>query len=1338
MAVLGTVIALTGVVYVIYPNGQKKQLQLGDTVEAGDVIQTGDCASVELMTCDGRVVDIPANQVVAANDDLARFATAEAGDNAVGLSTVQSVVQSINTGKDVTQVLNATPPGEVSNDYGFSFVDLARTAIVPLLGAAYAYKSSISGVDVQEQAGIVGGANGFLTAVGGGGGPAVFSDGNESVTTAEDTAANGNVLANFANATGPVSLVSATVDKDGNGTQDAIVFGVATPINSAAGNLIGTLTLNANGTYTFTPAPDYNGPVPAVSYTATDGTRTDTSALNINVTPVVDTVNDTLATATDTPKVFNPILGTNGASADNFEGATPQITAINGTAITVGGPAVAVPNGSVTLGAGNVLTFTPAPGFNGTVPTFTYTVTSGGVTETGNINISVGLVDANETKTVAEDSPTITENLLTGTVSPSGGPLSILSANVDTDGNGTQDALVLGVATPITNASGALIGSITVNAAGTYTFTPGPDYNGPVPVINYIVTDGTSTNPSTLTLNITAVKDTVDDVVTTPQGVAIIFNPITGTNGASADNFEGATPQITAINGTPIVPGGAAVPVANGTISMSAVGNNLTFTPNPGFAGTTPPITYTVLSGGVTETGNIKVIVGIADANETATTLEDTTSTGNLLVGTSSTNGPVTLTNATVDKDGNGTQDVITLGTPTAITNASGVAIGTLTITAAGTYTFVPAPDYNGAVPVVNYTVSDGTTTDTSTLTINVTPVADTVNDTLSTGFNTSKIFNPITGTNGASADNFEGATPQITQINGTPIAVGGSVNVPNGTVTLGANNQLTFTPTNGFSGAVPQFTYTVLSGGVTETGNINITVTGPLADANETATTNEDTTVSGGLLAGTVSPTGGPLSIAAATVDKNGDGIQDVITLGSPTAITNASGVAIGTLTITAAGTYTFVPAPDYNGAVPVVNYTVSDGTTTDTSTLTINVTPVADTVNDTLSTGFNTSKIFNPITGTNGASADNFEGATPQITQINGTPITVGGSVNVPNGTVTLGANNQLTFTPTNGFSGAVPQFTYTVLSGGVTETGNINITVTGPLADANETATTNEDTTVSGGLLAGTVSPTGGPLSITAATVDKNGDGIQDTITLGTPTAITNASGVAIGTLTITAAGTYTFVPAPDYNGAVPVVNYTVSDGTTTDTSTLTINVTPVADTVNDILTTTQGVAITYNPITGNNGASADNFEGATPQITAINGTPIAVGGSVNVPNGTVTLGANNQLTFTPLAGFSGVVNGISYTVSSGGVTENGSMDFVVTPAPTVLSVGNGQATEGSNISHLVTLSAATTSVISVPFNLTNGSATLGVDTATPVTFTNGVTYDSISGSLIIQPA
>lgn len=130
---------------------------------------------------------------------------------------------------------------------------------------------------------------------------------------------------------------------------------------------------------------------------------------------------------------------------------------------------------------------------------------------------------------------------------------------------------------------------------------------------------------------------------------------------------------------------------------------------------------------------------------------------------------------------------------------------------------------------------SDGTLSDSNNITITVTPVADTVADTVSTNEDTAITFNVITGTNGASADNFENAGRVVTA----------ATNGANGTVTFLANGSLTYTPNANFSGS-DSFTYTVTSGGVTETSTVNVTIAA-VNDApvtNITATGNEDTLV--------------------------------------------------------------------------------------------------------------------------------------------------------------------------------------------------------------------------------------------------------------------------------------------------------------------------------------------------------------------------------------------------------------------------------------------------------------------------------------------------------------
>ena len=79
---------------------------------------------------------------------------------------------------------------------------------------------------------------------------------------------------------------------DGTGTGDtATISGV------------GTITIETDGSYSFTPAANYNGSVPQVTYTLTDGSGTDdTSTLDISVTPVNDDFTDadeTVAVAED-------------------------------------------------------------------------------------------------------------------------------------------------------------------------------------------------------------------------------------------------------------------------------------------------------------------------------------------------------------------------------------------------------------------------------------------------------------------------------------------------------------------------------------------------------------------------------------------------------------------------------------------------------------------------------------------------------------------------------------------------------------------------------------------------------------------------------------------------------------------------------------------------------------------------------------------------------------------------------------------------------------------------------------------------------------------------------
>ncbi|MFL6467086.1 MAG: cadherin-like domain-containing protein, partial [Pyrinomonadaceae bacterium] len=152
----------------------------------------------------------------------------------------------------------------------------------------------------------------------------------------------------------------------GDGTADATMTfsGAIVNLNDALDSL------------SFTPTPDYYGSA-SLSFTVSDGDAGPVNrAVALTITAVVDITDDSVSTNEDTPITFNAITGTNGATADTFEGS-PSVTSVTQGL-----------HGGITFAANGDLTYTPTSGYSGP-DSFTYTVTSGGVTETAAVSVTV-------------------------------------------------------------------------------------------------------------------------------------------------------------------------------------------------------------------------------------------------------------------------------------------------------------------------------------------------------------------------------------------------------------------------------------------------------------------------------------------------------------------------------------------------------------------------------------------------------------------------------------------------------------------------------------------------------------------------------------------------------------------------------------------------------------------------------------------------------------------------------------------------------------------------------------------------------------------------------------
>ena len=171
---------------------------------------------------------------------------------------------------------------------------------------------------------------------------------------------------------GPLGVLANDSDEDGAGLLEAALV-------SGASN--GTVTLNANGGFVYTPNGNFNG-TDSFTYRSSDGEALSNIAA---VTITVNAVNDAPVADDDSVTTDEDV-----ALAGSVVGNDTDVDSTTLSAVLVSGPA----NGALTLAAAGHFSYVPAPNFNGT-DSFTYRL-SDGFADSNVATVSIAIRSVND------------------------------------------------------------------------------------------------------------------------------------------------------------------------------------------------------------------------------------------------------------------------------------------------------------------------------------------------------------------------------------------------------------------------------------------------------------------------------------------------------------------------------------------------------------------------------------------------------------------------------------------------------------------------------------------------------------------------------------------------------------------------------------------------------------------------------------------------------------------------------------------------------------------------------------------------------------------------------
>ncbi|MFW1080836.1 tandem-95 repeat protein [Vibrio parahaemolyticus] len=987
-----------------------------------------------------------------------------------------------------------------------------------------------------------------------------------------------------------------------------------------------------NGIATISPTADWNGSE-TLTFTATDPSGESVSqTVDFTVAPVVDIEADSADVVEDTPTIIN-VLGN-----DTFE-STDKVVSLDAD----NGPK----NGTVIVNNDGTVTYTPDDNYVGK-DTFTYVVTSGGVSESTTVEVNVTPVNdapvAKDDIATTQEDTAVTIDVLTNDTDVDGDTLSIQSASVPS-GQGTVEIV-----------DGKLV------------FTPAENFNGDAE-ITYTVTDGQLTDEAKVTVTVNPVNDAptikVDAVESITEDAVSIDTVVAALTVRDTDTPEDqlAVSLENNSNGYFVLVGNEVKLTQAGVDAVNNDELNL------------KDLTISAsVSDGVNPTASDSdslIVNRVNDAPTVENAIADQELSEDFATYTIDLNDAFKDSDSALNFSVSGNSNVL-------VSIENGIA------------TISPTADWNGS-ETLTFTATDPSGESISqTVNFTVAPVADIVADKATVVEDTPTIIKVLGN------DTFEGDDQVVSlDTNNGPA---------NGTVSVNPDGSVTYTPNDNYHGT-DSFTYIVTSGGVSESTTVEVNVT-PVNDApvakNDISTTQEDTAVTIDVLPNDSDVDGDKLSIESASVPKEQGTVEVVNGKLVFTPAENFNGDAEITYTVTdgqltdeAKVTVTVNPVNDAPTIkVDAVESITEDAVSIDTVVAALTVRDT-DTPEDQLAVSLeNNSNGYFVLVGNEvkltqaGVDAVNND-------ELNLKDLTISASVSdgvnpTANDSDSL-VVNRVNDAPTveNAIADQVlsEDFdAYTIdlnevfkdsdssLEFSVSGNNSIQISIVNGVATITPTADWNGKETItftakdpSGESVNQTVDFTVAPVVDIEA---DSADVVEDTPTiinvLGNDTfestdkvvSLDAENGPKNGTVIVNNDGTVTYTPDDNYVGE-DTFTYIVTSGGVSESTTVSVDVTPENDAPvakDDIATTQEDTAVTIDVLSNDTDVDGD-------KLSIQSATVPEAQGKVEIVDG--------KLVFTPAENFNGHAE-IIYTVTDGELTDEAKVTVTVNPvndAPTI---------------------------------------------------------------------